>query len=120
MRQSPRPLGRAAVTTRIVRTADGRGTGERSPSKDVSSHNGNHRHEPFAPAAQVAAAQCLARAVVVAFSACEEACMPLSDLQKIAVLEAALLEFDGFEAQFQRLEGISELLRARHWSPDEN
>jgi hypothetical protein len=86
----------------------------------VNSHNGKDRHEPFAPTAQVAAAQRLARAVIVAFAACEEACMPLSDLQKIAVIEAALLEFDGFEAQYDRLEGISELLRARYWGAEEN
>jgi hypothetical protein len=36
---------------------------------------------------------------------------PLSSVQKIAVLQAALLEFDGFEAQLRSLDEMDTLLR---------
>ena len=59
----------------------------------------------------VAAAERFARAIVVGFTVCEEARIPLSDIQKIAIIEAALLEFDGLEGQLDSLTGIGELLR---------
>lgn len=50
--------------------------------------------------------------MVVGFAVCDEARIPLSEIQKIAILEAALLEFDGFESQLDSLTEIGELLRA--------
>jgi hypothetical protein len=40
-----------------------------------------------------------------------EAGTPLSQVQKVALIQAALLEFDGFEAQLNSLAVIEELLR---------
>ena len=65
--------------------------------------------------AQVAAAERFARAIVVAFGVCDEVRAPLSDVQKIAVIQAALLEFDGFEAKLASLATIGDLLRELHW-----
>jgi hypothetical protein len=62
--------------------------------------------------AKVAAAERFATAVVLGFEVCEDADAPLSQRQKIAVIEAALLEFDGLEAQLRSLASVSELLRA--------
>lgn len=61
--------------------------------------------------AEVAAAERFAKAIVVAFSVCEEARIPLSDVQKIAIIEAALLEFDGLEGQLGSLAEVGALLR---------
>jgi hypothetical protein len=79
---------------------------------DMSSQNGTNRKNSDSLLAQVAAAERFARAIVVAFGLCEESTVPLSDAQKIAVIEAALLEFDGFEAQIRSLASVGELLRA--------
>jgi hypothetical protein len=46
-----------------------------------------------------------------AFDVCEQAGVPLSQLQKIALLEAALLEFDGLEAQLGSLAAVDQLIR---------
>lgn len=48
--------------------------------------------------AQVAVADCLARAVVVALEASSEAHRPLTQSQKIDLVRTMLLEFDGFSA----------------------
>lgn len=60
--------------------------------------------------AQVAAAQRLAGAIVGAFDACELARMPLTQRQKVAVVQAALLEFDGFAAHLSALGATGEAL----------
>lgn len=78
----------------------------------MSSRNGSSRSEQRGSTAQVAAAERFAKAIVVAFAVCEEARVPLSDVQKIAIIETALLEFDGFQGQLDALEGIAELLRS--------
>jgi hypothetical protein len=78
----------------------------------MSSRNGSHHEEHASFPATVAAAERFARAMVVGFAVCDEARIPLSDIQKIAILEAALLEFDGFESQLDSLTEIGELLRA--------
>ena len=57
---------------------------------------------------------------IVAFGALEELRAPLTDVQKIAFIEAALLEFDGFEAQLDSLEAVGEVLRALRWHADES
>lgn len=76
----------------------------------MSSRNGSHPDKHTSFPATVAAAERFARAIVVGFALCEEARIPLTDIQKIAILEAALLEFDGLEGQLDSLAGIGELL----------
>ena len=78
----------------------------------MSSRNGSSRdqHDPYTP--QVVAAERFARAIVVAFAVCDEGRMPLSDVQKVAIIEAALLEFDGLEGQLGSLADIGEALRS--------
>jgi hypothetical protein len=77
----------------------------------MSAGNGTVRAELVAATAKAAAAERLAGALVSAFDVCEQAGVPLSQLQKIALLEAALLEFDGLEAQLGSLTAIDELIR---------
>jgi hypothetical protein len=72
--------------------------------------NGNRRVE-YAAIAHVAAAERLARAIVVALATCEEVGVGLSDVQKTAVIEAMLLEFDGFEAHLRSLDRVGQMLR---------
>lgn len=86
----------------------------------MASRNGNNGAGSESLTAQVAAAERFARAIIVAFGALEELRAPLTDVQKIAFIEAALLEFDGFEAQLGSLEAVGEVLRALRWSPVEN
>ena len=78
----------------------------------MASRNGSSRSDDKPSTAQVAAAERFATAIVVAFAVCDEARVPLVVLQKIAVIEAALLEFDGFESQLSSLAEIGELLRS--------
>lgn len=56
------------------------------------------------------AARCIARALVVAFDACDEAGIPLTQLQRATIVEAALVEFDGFGLQVSSLATVSRLL----------
>ena len=60
--------------------------------------------------AQAAAAERLAATIVVAFDACEDAGIGLSELQKIAFLHALLLQFDGFVEHVRSLEAVDQLL----------
>jgi hypothetical protein len=76
----------------------------------MSSRNGDGTGEVVLTA-HAAAARCLARALAVSFDACDEAGMPLSELQKVVVIEAALLELDGFGLQLGSLVAVGELLR---------
>jgi hypothetical protein len=71
--------------------------------------NGRGRVE-ISAMASVAAAERLAAAAVAAFDACDEAGVPLSPTQRIAIIEAALLEFDGFAAHLSSLAGVRRLL----------
>jgi hypothetical protein len=64
--------------------------------------------------AQVATADRLARAVVTGFDLCCDAQVPLTQLQKIALVKAALLEFDGIEAEASASMAIEAALR-RLW-----
>jgi len=61
--------------------------------------------------AKVAAAERFAGAIVAAFEMCEEGGVPLTQIQKIAVIEAAFLEFDGFEANLRSLATVGGVLR---------
>jgi hypothetical protein len=77
----------------------------------MTSTNGRRALEPLGQTGHVVAAERFARAIVLMFEVCEELRTPLSSVQKIAVLEAALLEFDGFEAQLRSLDEMDTLLR---------
>ena len=74
------------------------------------STNGNGRRVPVAPAARVAAAERFAGVLVSAFEKCDETSIPLSNAQKTALIETALVEFDGFEAELSSLMRVAELL----------
>jgi hypothetical protein len=74
------------------------------------SSNGRARSEAVTLAAQVAAAECFARAIVLAFDVAEDSGMPFSAVQKIAILEAALVEFDGFESRLAPHAPIADVL----------
>ena len=77
----------------------------------MASSNGSGRVELATATANAAAAERLAGAIVVGFEVCEEAGTPLSQVQKVALIQAALLEFDGLQAQLSSLAVIEELLR---------
>jgi hypothetical protein len=74
-------------------------------------HVTNGRGEiDHAAIAQGAAAERLSATVVVAFDACEDAGIALTELQKIAILHALLLQFDGFADHVRSLEAVDRLL----------
>jgi hypothetical protein len=77
----------------------------------MTSGNGRTRAELAASTAKAVAAERLAGAVMSAFDICEQAGVPLSQLQKIALVEAVLLEFDGLEAHLRSLATVEEQLR---------
>lgn len=77
----------------------------------MSSGNGRGPAEATVFTARAAAAKCLARVVAVSIDSCGEGGFPLSELQKVAVVEAALLEFDGFGRRLASLVAVGELLR---------
>ena len=49
---------------------------------------------------------------MLAFEACDEGGVPLSQIQRISVIEAALLEFDGLDEDLRSQASVGELLRA--------
>ncbi len=77
--------------------------------------NGNGKHvdggDGLSSTTYGAAARCVARVVSNAISACEEADVPLSELQRVTIVEAALLEFDGFGEHLASLNAVDRLLR---------
>jgi hypothetical protein len=77
----------------------------------MTATNGKLRTELIVSTAKAAAAERIAAAIVAGFEVCAQAGVPLSQLQKIALVEAALLEFDGFEAHVGSVAAIDELLR---------
>jgi hypothetical protein len=78
----------------------------------MASANGSRHAELAAATAKAVAAERLAGAVMSAFDICEQAGVPLSQLQKVALVEAVLLEFDGLEAHLRSLAAVEEQLRA--------
>jgi hypothetical protein len=66
--------------------------------------------ESFASTTQVAAAERLGRSLTVGFGLCDDAGFPLSERQKIAILTAALLGFDGFQVETQGLLTVDRLI----------
>jgi hypothetical protein len=77
----------------------------------MASNNGNGPVDLATAAANAAAAERLAGAIVVGLEICEQAGTPLSQVQKVSLIQAALLEFDGLGAQLSSLAVIEELLR---------
>ena len=66
--------------------------------------------EGFASTAQVAGAERVARALTVGFALCDEAGFPLSERQRISMFTAALLAFDGFQAETEGLMNVEQFL----------
>jgi hypothetical protein len=77
----------------------------------VSARNGKTPAEPDTVAAHVEAAERFAGAIVATFEVCERAGVPLSQMQKTALVEVALLGFDGFGASVTAHARIAKLLR---------
>ncbi len=63
------------------------------------------------PLVQVAAARLLASALVLGIEQCAAEDAPLSGAQTVALVEAALLEFDGFEDHATTLVALDAMLR---------
>lgn len=80
----------------------------------MASTNGDGTGGTVAFTAYAATARCLARAVASGFDACDDAGLPLSELQKVAVFEAALREFDGFGVELSSLVAVGELRDLGH------
>ena len=59
---------------------------------------------------QVVAAQRFAQIAVTGFALCEESSVPLSERQKIALLTAALLEFDGLREELTGVLHVERLI----------
>jgi hypothetical protein len=64
----------------------------------------------FTGTVQVMAAERIARLVVAGFGLCSECGLPLAQQQKVALLTAALLEFDGVSARLEGLQRVERLL----------
>jgi len=82
---------------------------------DDVEHNGDTALGSISLAAQVTAAQRLASTMVCSFELCRDEGEPLSDRQKVAILTAAFLEFDGIEHELDStlaLEQLFALLRS--------
>jgi hypothetical protein len=77
----------------------------------MSSENGQGAADGTVFTAHAAAAKCVARVIAVSIDSCDETNIPLSELQKVTLIEAALLEFDGFGVQLASLVAVGELLR---------
>ena len=75
--------------------------------------NGKHvtTHEDVSSTTYSASARCIARVLARAFDACDDTDIPLSELQRVTVLETALLEFDGFGTHLASLVAVDRLLR---------
>jgi hypothetical protein len=72
--------------------------------------------EAVASTTAVATAERCARALTVGFGLCDEGGFPLNERQRTALLTAALLTFDGFQAETQGTLEVEALLAelARH------
>jgi hypothetical protein len=106
LRSQERPSSHGSFDRRIARPRVGFHAG-----CEMTSGNGKTRAELAAATAKAVAAERLAGAVMGAFDICEQAGVPLSQLQKIALVEAVLLEFDGLEAHLSSLATVEEQLR---------
>lgn len=79
--------------------------------RGMPAQDGNGRRDPTVVTAQLTAAERMAAAIVLAFELCDEQGAPLTQEQKVAVVEAALMEFDGFEAHLSGAVSLGTLLR---------
>ncbi len=77
--------------------------------------NGNGSGETVTSTAHGATARCVARSVVVAFDACADSGVPLSQLQKVTLIESVLLEFDGFGIHLASLATLGQMLGDLGW-----
>jgi hypothetical protein len=77
----------------------------------MPAQDGNGNRDPTVVTAQLAAAERMAGAIVLAFELCEEEGAPLTQTQKVAVVEAALVEFDGFAGHLSGAVSLGTLLR---------
>jgi hypothetical protein len=77
----------------------------------MAAANGSRHADLAAATAKAVAAERLAGAVMSAFDICEQDGVPLSQLQKVALVEAVLLEFDGLEEHLRSLAVVEEQLR---------
>jgi hypothetical protein len=66
--------------------------------------------ESAAIIAQMAAAECLARTLVTGMAACDENGLSLSQLQKIELVKAALLQFEDLPTQLGELLAVDHLV----------
>jgi hypothetical protein len=80
------------------------------PGDGMSATNGKS-YVDTAAIAQAAAVHRVAAALVTAFEACKDSGVDLLEVQQIALIEAMLLQFDGFADHLRGLEGVGELLR---------
>jgi hypothetical protein len=78
----------------------------------MSTLDDRHGIDRVANGSHVAAAERLARATVFAFELCDEQGTPLSHAQKVALVESALLEFDGLEASLTSQASLDAFLRS--------
>ena len=81
----------------------------------AESGNGNGAHytleDSLSSTSYSATARCVARVVTCATDACDDGGVPLSELQRVTIVETALLEFDGFGAHLASLAAIDRPLR---------
>jgi hypothetical protein len=77
----------------------------------MSASNGDGQVLTGVPTAQVDAASRLARSIVLAFEVCDEGRFPLTHMQKVALIESALLEFDGHLERLTTLTRLDAFLR---------
>jgi len=60
--------------------------------------------------APVTGAERVAKALTAGFAMCDEAGFPVSERQRASMLTAALLAFDGFHAETERLMQVEQLI----------
>jgi hypothetical protein len=78
-----------------------------------------HRNRPssFASTLEVRVAERVAGILMTGFDCCDEDGVPLTERQKVALVTAALLGFDGVQVELQGMRGVERLL-AELRSPD--
>ena len=75
------------------------------------------RPSSFSESVHVVTADRIARFVVAGVGLCEQSGVPLSERQRVALLTAALLEFDGVQAEVDGLREVEHMLQElRDWN----
>jgi hypothetical protein len=80
-------------------------------------HNGNGGAHTVSLTGQVTAAKRLASTLVCSFELCQDEGEPLSDRQQIAILTAALLEFDGIAEELDSVLALEQLFTLLRSAP---